>query len=59
MNSTKERETKTYTSREVRSAVLLAILVTAVAILAVFNPSCGSTEPSGNRMGPMRADSPK
>lgn len=46
---------KSYTPRDVRHAVLLAVLLTAVAMLALLDPSC---QRSGPRTGPSRSLAP-
>lgn len=46
---------KTYTPRQVRNAVLLAVLLTVVAMLALLDRSC---ERVGSRTGPSRSLAP-
>ncbi len=45
---------KSYTAREVRNAVLLAVMATAIAMVALLDPSC---RPAPNKLhqGPSRS----
>jgi hypothetical protein len=48
---------RSYTPREIRSAVLLAVVVTAIAMLALLDPSCQRT--SSPHAGPSRSLAPR
>jgi hypothetical protein len=47
---------KTLTPRDLRNAVLLTALITAVVMLALLDPSCRPAMPPDNK--PMRSTAP-
>lgn len=49
---------RSYTPGEVRSAVVLAVFVTAIVAIALLDPSC-RREPGGPHDGPARSVSPR
>lgn len=49
---------KTYTPRQLRQAVLLAVMLTALACLTLLDPSC-QTRPGPAEHGPARSLAPR
>ena len=45
---------RTYTSRELRHAVLLAVALTALAMVALLDPTCRRSD-GGHSTGPSRS----